>query len=191
MSGKIRWRDHERGPYIRTISGRQFFLREPSADQMYPTDIAHHLSGIYRYTGASRYSVAQHCVLAARMAHRFYKDHPDLPAQMLVHDVAEAYYGDMSSPLKSLNPAYKDLEKLADAAVEQRFGVRFVGVSLVKEIDDRMWLTESRQLFGESAMQDYDGPLEPFPLTIPIWSPFEAETYWLDALGTRLPGVKW
>lgn len=198
---EVRWRDHRDGPYIRLLSGRRFHLRDPRPEDFRPADVAHNLAGINRYTGASRYSVAQHCVVAARCAERFYADAvrpPDgrrewLPAAMLVHDVAESAYGDMSSPLKSMCPEYKALEAAADRAVEARFNVQFVGDPLVKEIDDRMWLTESRRLFGDAALEDYVGPLTPFdgaPLDwfLP-WSAERAEREWLRELARLLPWV--
>lgn len=192
---EVRWRDHHDGPYIRKIHGGTFRLRDPRPEDFTVADVAHNLAGIMRYTGASRYSVAQHCVTAARVAERFYPNEISaaLPAAMLVHDVAEAFYGDMSSPLKSLCPDYKELERKADRAVECRFEINFVGDPLVKEIDDRMWLTESRRLFGEAALEDYKGPLTPFdeaPLDwfLP-WSSERAEREWLTELKRLLPWV--
>jgi hypothetical protein len=195
MNEEVRWRDHREGPYIRLLSGRRFHLRDPRPEDFRPEDVAHNLAGINRYTGASRYSVAQHCVVAARCAEKFYPDVALLPAAMLVHDVAESAYGDMSSPLKSLVPDYRELEGKADRAVERRFRINFTTWPIVKEIDDRMWLTESRRLFGEAAKEDYSGPLTPFdaaPLDwFLAWSPERAERTWLAELTRLLPWVKW
>lgn len=196
-----RWQGDERGPYIRTYpSGARFYLRNPTPDQFRPRDIARHLAGVNRYTGASRYSVAQHCVVAARLAKAWYfTQDRDLERKMLVHDTAEAYYGDMSSPLKRLCDDYRAVERRADAAVEIAFGVKFVGDPVVKEIDDRMWLTESRLLFGAAAHEDYDdtrGSLAVFPETqwsdpedfVP-WGPDRAEVAWLSAFRRLFPDV--
>ena len=195
-----RWQSHERGPYIRcSPSGHPFFLKDPTPDQFRPRDIARHLAGVMRYTGASRYSVAQHCVVASRLAKMWYwvDGNPSIMARkMLIHDVAEAFYGDMSSPLKSLCPDYKSIERRADAAVEVAFGERFVSDTMVKEIDDRMWLTESRLLFGSAAMEDYSGPLGEFGSSLwsthedfVPWTPERAEVAWLSAFRTLFPEV--
>lgn len=196
---QVRWRDASaRGPYIRcSPSGQPFFLADPTPDQFRPRDIARHLAGVNRYTGASRYSVAQHCVVASRIAGLYYTwAGRDIARMMLVHDVAEAFYGDMSSPLKHLCPDYRAMEKKADAAVEAAFGVQFVGNPVVKEIDDRMWLTESRLLFGAPATEDYRGPLQEFPESLwsapddfVPWGPERAEVAWLSAFRTQFPGM--
>lgn len=192
---KVRWRDGSaRGPYIRTWSGRRFHLADPTPDQFVPYDIAHHLAGVMRYTGASRYTVAQHCVVASLLARHEYGDVPGIGRAMLVHDVAEAFYGDMSSPLKHLCPDYRAVERRADTAVEVAFGTKFVGDPLVKEIDDRMWLTESRRLFGAVALEDYSGPLTEFsgPLVAELflpWKPPHAEYRWEREFRALFPDV--
>jgi hypothetical protein len=166
--------------------------------------VAHHLAGINRFTGALRYSVAQHCVVASLMAERHYRGHPDLPKKMLIHDVAEAYYGDMSSPLKSLCLDYKRTEFRANMAVEEWAGVQFTADPLVKEIDDRMWLTESRLHFGDAVHQDYSGPLTPFDFgessglsaegeeitAFRAWRPEVAELRWLSRLRELFPHLR-
>lgn len=197
--GEVRWRDaSDRGPYIRcSPSGLPFFLADPTPDQFRPRDIARHLAGVNRYTGASRYSVAQHCVVASRMARLWYPQGEDYARLMLVHDVAEAFYGDMSSPLKHLCGDYRAVEARADAAVEAAFGVTFTGDRIVKEIDDRMWLTESRLLFGARAEEDYRGPLTPFsenlwsaPDDFVPWGADRAEVAWLSAFRVCFPNKK-
>jgi uncharacterized protein len=188
VSEGSRWRTHREGPYIRLHGGGKFHLKSPDLTGVRLETIAHHLAGVNRYTGASRYTVAQHCAVAAHMARVHYPTHPQLPAAMLVHDVAEAFYGDVSSPLKSMLPEYRALEFFADSAVERRLGVKFLGDPLVKEVDDRMWLTESRLLFGAEALEDYHGPLEPFstppgdrigPGPFDEWVSYFAKIEWL------------
>src|SRR5688572_3659359 len=132
------------------------------------------------------------------MAQRFYPTERYLPAKMLIHDVAEAYYGDVSAPLKSLLPDYRTLEANANAAVERRFDLGFVGDPLVKEVDDRMWLTERMALFDLPTGEDYLGDLEAFPLTrgefkadFLVWLPWTAEKRFDLALLETLPWVKW
>src|ERR1044071_2835761 len=84
---------HNRGPYIKVYSGRKVFLADPRPEDFSITDIAHPLAGINRYTGGSRYTVAQHCVVASRYAAMLYPEHPYLPAKMLIHDADEAFIG--------------------------------------------------------------------------------------------------
>lgn len=189
-------REDGRGPYIRTVSGRKLYLLEPSAEQIYIPDVARHLAGTNRFNGCG-ISVAQHCVVGARLASRFYPDVALLPARFMVHDVAEAYLGDVSSPLKRCLDDYKVLERDWDAAVEDRFDVLFVGVPVVKELDDRMWMTE--RLITQpmlSLADDYAGPLEEFPLEkgeleemFTPWGMEVAEHEYLVALREHLPWI--
>lgn len=165
MSGagtNSRWKG-ERGPYKRMASGRKFYLADPRPEDFYLPDIIHHLSRLPRYDGATTYTVGQHCGVAAKIARRLFPDNQGLPAKMLIHDFVEAYYGDVSSPLKSLLSSYRVLEKAAELELEKWLGVRFLDDPLVKEIDDRMWLTERSLLFPDIPVEeDYDGPLTAF-----------------------------
>ena len=59
-------------------------------------DIAHHLSNMCRWQGATRhfYSVAEHCVHVSRLVPTGYA------LLALLHDAAEAYMGDAIRPIK-------------------------------------------------------------------------------------------
>lgn len=190
------WQHTDRGPYIKTYSGRKVFIADPRPEDFNLGDIARHLAGINRYTGASRYTVAQHCVVAARMARLFYPQYPHLAAKMLIHDADEAYYGDVNSPLKSLLPDYKRLEHNAQLAMEKFFDLNFVEDPMVKEVDYRMWLTEREILFAGrhgAQSEDYRGALEPFTVTdktiglFSEWPAEEAEAAWLEAHWSLFP----
>jgi hypothetical protein len=189
-----------RGPWIQTApSNSKFYLADPRPEDIHVEDVARHLSGIFRCTGSSRYSVAQHCVVAARMAERHYTNyrHSYLPAKMLVHDSGEAFYGDVSSPLKSLLPDYRYYEALGEAALEKRFDICWVDDSLVKEIDRRMLLSERPLYFTKVLPWDGDWNmaegLKPFELDeehMERWHPDEAEAEWLSEFRRLLPWVE-
>lgn len=167
-----RWRTDERGPYIRKMpTGRKMYLLNPTPeDYTHLAEIVYHAAGINRYTGGSRLSIAQHMAVGALMAERFYPDEPLLGHRFLVHDISETNLGDVSSPLKhALGASYTDLEAKHDLAVEGAFGLTFLGDPLVKELDNRMWLTE-RLVIYRDVEEDIDEDienvdLEPFPLT--------------------------
>jgi len=192
-----------RGPWIQTSpSNVKFHLADPRPDEIHVEDVARHLSGIIRCTGASRFPVAQHCVVAARMAKRFYPDaSPKLPAKMLIHDSPESFYGDVSSPLKSLLPDYRYYEALGTRAFEERFDLGWTDDPLVKEIDRRMMLTERPIYFSKVIPWDDDwimaAELKPFPSSYRVpdewrpWTPDEAEVEWLCEFRMLLPWVKW
>lgn len=191
-NGGHSWLGDERGPYVRMYSGRLFFLADPKPEDFNLGDIARHLAGINRYTGGSRFTVAQHCVVASRMAERYYPGHRYLPAKMVIHDADEAYYGDVSSPLKSLLGDYKYLEQKGQLAIESFCGLGFVDDPLVKEVDIRMWLSEREYLTccGGPGTNDYTGPLKPFEYAsgdFDEWPADEAEAEWLATYRRLLP----
>ncbi len=109
---------------MRTFSGKLLNLENPEGDDIDITDIAHQLSMQVRFNGAcSRfYSNAEHSVNAALIAHSF----PDLkvhPLIALLHDAAEAYVGDMISPIKKNDKYFKDIEINILQAIYKRFEV--------------------------------------------------------------------
>jgi len=88
-------------------SGTMHDLLNPAANgDPIIEDIAHALANICRWTGhTSRfYSVAEHCIRAAAIAP------PECKLHVLMHDAAEAYLGDVATPLKNLLPEYQTIE---------------------------------------------------------------------------------
>lgn len=92
--------------HMTTISGADFHLSgprtmSPEARPVSLADIAHHLSLINRFTGATTrpYSVAEHSLLCADIARREGAA-VGLQMAMLMHDAHEAYTTDLSSPAK-------------------------------------------------------------------------------------------
>lgn len=76
-----------------TVSGKRINLLNPDLSLIDIEDIAHHLSLINRYTGATPapYSVAQHSVYVAEYSKCL---------GGLLHDAHEAYIGDVILPVK-------------------------------------------------------------------------------------------
>lgn len=128
--------------WIETASGRKFNFLSPDPDSIDIHDIAYALSNLCRYTGHCRsyYSVAEHSVYVASLL-------PDnLRLAGLLHDAAEAYLGDVNSPLKRLLPEYKEIEHGVEAAIAKKFGLEYPFPSGVKHADLQQLRTEAHHL---------------------------------------------
>lgn len=88
-------------PWVQTRSGVAFDLLAPTADMVKREDIAHSLARLARYSGHTieTWTVAEHSLLVADILASW-----GCPAAVvregLLHDAPEAYYGDLTSPLK-------------------------------------------------------------------------------------------
>jgi 5'-deoxynucleotidase YfbR-like HD superfamily hydrolase len=170
--------DMSDNPFITTASGVAFDLLSPTADMVRAEDIAHALARLCRFTGhclALNYSVAQHSCLVASLVPG------PLRLAALLHDAAEAYIGDLSSPLKAAlrmlgaGSAVKIVEKKIEFAICERFDVDPVSLhsAEVKNADRIAYVTEKRDLMVEDAKEDLvfgarpepcSGVLEPWPV---------------------------
>ena len=178
-------------------TGRKSYLLHPTPADYRLDEIAWHAGGVNRYTGGSRLSIAQHMLVGALMADQFYPDNKLLPHRFLIHDIAETKLGDVSSPLKAiLGDSYRELEAQHDLVIEEKFGVTFLGIPEVKELDDRMWLTERLVVYRDALDKGVDISedtrhldIEPFPLPreeldmyFKPWGADKASTLYLMAL---------
>lgn len=95
-------------------SGRVIDFNDFKKSDVCLEDIAHHLSSINRFGGglnhSTHYSVAQHSVILAMYALINYDT--KIARCCLLHDAAEAYLGDVITPLKNLLPDFKKIEEL-------------------------------------------------------------------------------
>lgn len=105
---------------IVTRSGRHIDLAAPMSEQNDFTleDIADGLAKQCRFNGqiGRFYSVAEHSILVSRIV----PESLALPA--LMHDAAEAYLGDIVSPLKSLINGYDEIEHKLMVSISRALG---------------------------------------------------------------------
>ncbi len=127
---------------IHTFSGIAFDLLNPQPEMIRIEDIVHSLALINRFNGAAifPYSVAQHSLYVARLLPSPLKLHG------LLHDAAEAYVGDMVSPLKKIMSEYKKVEAGISRVVADVFGLAFPEPEEVKMADLAVLSAEREQV---------------------------------------------
>ena len=139
--------------YIRTFSGKRVYPAGDHAanrtlEKIKLVDIAHHLSQINRYTGATKtpYTVGLHSLVCGRLAYaRGYSDAVILAA--LVHDGSEAYLSDLAAPVKDLPEfaPYREIEDRLQRLVYEKFLGRQpteAEAALISEIDRAVFCAE-------------------------------------------------
>lgn len=131
--------------WILTRSGVRFDLLNPTPDMINAFDIALALSRINRFNGHTNtpYTVAEHSIRVAALVS------PQYRLQALLHDAAEAYIGDISSPLKAMLPEYQRIERRIHLAICERFGIEPELHLTIKLGDLIMLATERRDLMPE------------------------------------------
>jgi hypothetical protein len=163
------------GPWVNTISGEPFYLSQPEKSIVIVSDIAYGLSNLCRFSGQMRefYSVAQHCCLVSDLMPT-----PELALQGLLHDAAEAYTGDLTSPMKSLMNGYKEqIEIPIEREIFRQLGVPFPMDPEVKKGDLKALATEIRDLMNGYLWQE--GVPEPMSEVLIAWPAEWGRKAWL------------
>ena len=145
---------------IHTFSGIAFDLLDPQPEMIRIEDIVHSLALINRFNGAAMfpYSVAQHSLYVAGLLP------PELKLHGLLHDAAEAYVGDMVSPLKKIMSEYKKVEAGISRVVADVFGLAYPEPEEVKKADLAVLSAEREQVL----LPSYGPWYKNFPLPAAI-----------------------
>lgn len=136
---------------LQTRSGVLFEVGNLRPEQVRISDIVYRLSRIVRFGGdAGSYTVAHHSLAAMRLAqHLGYHDRA--AAACLIHDLHEAYTGDVPSPIKPmLGEAWFSLERQAFEAVMEALGTAelfYDHIDVVKRVDGLLLHAEARALY--------------------------------------------
>lgn len=151
-----------RNPHIRVGRGsRIVYLLDPKPEDMDIVVIGTALSRIQRFGahGRGNYSVALHSAnVAETLYHR--GESPDVQLWGLLHDAAEAFIGDIVSPLKRQLPEIYEIEGRFQAAIAARFRLPLPIPPVVLEVDREMVEYEAHYLFPN---RPDDGRVEPPP----------------------------
>ena len=132
------------GAWIQTSSGRKFHIFSPQDEDIDIDDAAHALSLLCRFNGHTPefYSVAQHSIYVSMMC----SDENALSG--LLHDLPEAYIGDMATPLKRQMSAFNQVESKIWDAVSTKFGLPKKMAPEIKEADKKAFRMEWAYLMG-------------------------------------------
>lgn len=108
----------------RMSSGKYVDLNNLTEEMIDLGDINMSLNHIYRFTGHHKnrapLTVAQHSKLCLMLAKTMHPDDNDLHKAVLVHDFAEAYIGDVATPVKrAMGDRWYDFAKPLEAVVEK------------------------------------------------------------------------
>lgn len=184
--GHTRWCQRDRAPFpnedegwMQTFTGKKFFPLKPNVDDICIEDIAHHLSMLCRYNGATKmyYSVAQHSVLVSKQ----YEDRGHRLAGLL-HDASEAYFGDFIRPLK-YQPEFKfvlEADERLQELINAKFGLEPFAHTLVKDADIAVFLAEAHtDALMSPRHPDWKLPESQSIAGFSPWSPETAEAIFL------------
>lgn len=173
------WQGHapgDRGDWMQTSTGRQFFPMDPRPEEIHIEDIAAALSKMCRFSGHSTrfYSVAEHCVLLSQVAS------PAAAFDALMHDASEAYLSDVIRPIKPFLANYREIEERLERAIAERFSLTWPLPAEVKRLDNAI-LADERDQAMATPPADWRLPEPPLGVTLQFWSPKEAECKFIDA----------
>lgn len=180
--------------WFTTYSGKRFYPLDPLIDEINIEDIAHSLAQQTRWGGhcVKFYSVASHSLLCADMA---LKEDLSLEEEKwaLMHDSAEAYLGDVVSPLKRAlyvipNAGVCTLRAWEERILEliaEKFGLSWPIPDSVHLIDRRAIITEAKFNTRSLEAGGFEGPfwegVEPYPSAFLRYdNPTEADRVFLS-----------
>jgi uncharacterized protein len=168
--------------WIQTVSGRKFPLLKIDPEAIVIEDIAHALSMLCRFNGQCQrfYSVAEHSV------HVSFEIAPELAMVGLMHDAAEAYLGDVPSPLKGRLRDFKRIEDNLLRAIAAKFGFAMPGEGTdeareLKRADKQLLIDEKEAIMApEPEAWPSGAPPVKDPSRIEGWPPEIAKAKFLE-----------
>ena len=182
---------------MQTFTGKMFDVFDPDPNQIDIFDIAHHLSLMTRFNGACKwfYSIAQHSINCSQRAADYHYPRPSeekLALALLMHDAAEAYVGDIVRPIKRKITDFSVVENGVMDAINTRFDLPPVAEirgykAAIKEVDNRMLVTEKLQLMDPNVRWAIEDIFEPYDLELELWQPRAAEMLFLSHFARYRP----
>lgn len=142
--------------WIKTYTGKRFYPFAPRLEDIRIMDIAHSLAQSARFNGHLQnlditYSVGQHSCHVHDLVS------PRAKPWALMHDAAEAYIGDMASPIKWFFPDFCAMEDKIAAVIIERFNIPHSAdiEHEVKQVDNWIVFEEGRQKLHNSEVETW------------------------------------
>ena len=188
---------HERGAWLATSRGGIWSIMHPHPGDVFIDDIAWGIARECRYSGQIRsdlemYTVAEHCCIMTWWAiDNKWTSYQEDALAILLHDASEAFYGDMSTPIKQLIPEFRKLENMAQGVITHAFGLNpnntLITKAQIKEIDKRIRIDERIHIIREPALtvalentRKTEPGLEPLEITPECLLPGQARAAFLN-----------
>lgn len=149
--------------WIQTFSGKMFDLEHPAIDMVCLNDIAFSLHNLPRFNGhlIQWWSVLNHSMAVAELVHKR-TNNPTAILQALLHDAAEAYIGDITTPVKScLGDTIRKLEERILRTIFFAYDIPFKWFIEVKAADSVMTSTEAEYLFSVKPLHAWNTHIAP------------------------------
>lgn len=130
--------------WFQTFTGRKFDFANPTPEMIDLKDIARGLARIPRFMAQTNImiTVAEHSMYVADNVPDEFK------LEALLHDAAEAYTGDIPSPLKALiGKSFKVIESNIEFAIATRFRLQYPWPEAIKAMDSHALYNEAGHLF--------------------------------------------
>jgi len=173
--------NEDRGPWIATLSGIRFYIREMNLCDIPLDDMAHALSMNCRYNGhiSRHYSVAEHSLIISEIL-ELWGASRDVQLQGLLHDISEVFVPDIPRPFKGEITGFKEYEDalLHEASLEFDFMYPFD--ERVLWLDRNIVRNEAEALFPNPPewTKDYEW-VRPMPRYIGL-DAIDAKNEWLQ-----------
>lgn len=173
--------------FVITHSGQRAWPFDAERWQPNIEDIAHSLANQARFNGHGRffYSVAQHCCLMAQFVkHKGFGKKDILRA--LLHDAAEAYFGDIVTPVKSCLPLWFRVKeeiligRIYHWAIDGLKGDEELTRFMLNDLDNWLFISERQALFGKDVVWETPQQIG-VPVSFDI-KPWDRETARLEYL---------
>lgn len=161
----MKGRNLKKGDYIRTYTGKKFYILDPRPEDIDVVDVAHALSLKCRFSGHCKtfYSVAQHSLYVAYGVFSLPDEFNDIKGDLclwgLLHDLAEAYLPDTPRPIKNMGTGVlQEAEEKIMKIAAKKFNLKpRKQPEIIYLIDNSVGIKECLAIMEGDSQEDWSG----------------------------------